>query len=838
MRCISISIIIMMGVAAMSDVCESGNVPMEQIEQALSAIGVKSTDSGEKAKCPPRIVSAFQDFGKPAINLSCHTRTPLKIGSRSFQTGIGAHANGRMVIALSKQCSRFEAWVGIDNNSDTAGGKGSAQFTIEADNKEVFRSPVCRGGDEPVKIELELAGVKQLELLINDAGDGYQYDQADWADARLQVAKSGEWIALSSLLPISNVRLFSTIPTTFDYNGKNCWQLFPKWKQEIAKQRKIPGGIHYSSTWTQPDSGFAATLEVEVLEEPTAMQLQWKFSNGGRAPSGLITNLHSINLRTHAKRRQVVLHSCAGGLSTGLSSQKIGFQNSSTRLGEKTLGVEGGRSSNGDLPFFILTGMPDEWNLATALGWSGRWRADGKHDSSEELTTFTAGMQPVNFRLPPGETVDLPTTLFMPFKGDFSTGSNLLRRILRKHYQGTIAGEKIPPPISFSSWFVFHNHVNDKMLRELADEYAALGIEYFCLDAGWFEGAFSRGVGNWTIDREKFPNGLKPVADYVHQLGMKFGVWFEPERVAPGTHWAKKYPHLCLQQEHDRSVHGVLRQENTLIDLANPEAFELVLSMMSSYISDVGIDWIRYDFNINPLDTWKLTEGDEEKGLRQIRHVNALYRMLDELMRRHPNLLIEQCAGGGRRIDMETIRHGHTYWKSDQTRNQPLMRFHQTGGNTFLPGGLLNTNYCVYKSQDEMLGLFGGPLGFGADMRILDDKQKREIKDVIAIYKEVRQYINQDYYPLFSQARSDQAWSGWMFADQDGKNGFFTAYRPVTSPYDTSTVALPALSKEHNYRLQELLRGEKQTRSGKELKEGYKLKLEKGKAQVWSFGVE
>ena len=150
---------------------------------------------------------------------------------------------------------------------------------------------------------------------------------------------------------------------------------------------------------------------------------------------------------------------------------------------------------------------------------------------------------------------------------------------------------------------------------EMASAAAPLGVEYLCLDAGWFDDGFPHGVGNWTVDQTKFPDGLKPVADHVHRLGMKFG---------------------------------------------KPEAQKLILETISRYVTEVGVDWIRYDFNIAPLGFWQAAEGQDEQGLAQLRYMNGLYDMLAKLMARHPNLLIEQCASGGRRIDLETVRYGHT----------------------------------------------------------------------------------------------------------------------------------------------------------------------------------
>lgn len=617
--------------------------------------------------------------------------------------------------------------------------------------------------------------------------------------------------------------LFASIPASFDYGGSNCWQLFQDWHRENATPAVVPGGTRYASTWREPESGFSATLNITVLDRVPAMEFQWRFENKGSAPSGLITAVRSIDFRCPARDGQATLTSCSGGLTGNLSgsNERTGFELCQTPLGAKKLTVSGGRSSNGDLPFYILTNLQGAWSLAAALGWSGQWRAHGRFEPQAKEVAFEAEMDPVNFRLPPGETVLLPSALFVPFEGDVLTGANALRRVLHSHYQARLGGQPVLPPVSFNSWFMFDNRVNEKMLKELAGEAAPLGIEYFCLDAGWFDGDFPNGVGNWTINKEKFPNGLKPIADHVHALGMKFGLWFEPERVADGTRWQKEHPGLLLK--------------NNLLDLGKQEARDLVLSMMDSTITEVGVDWIRYDFNIDPLDAWVQSEAAEEQGLRQIRYINGLYQLLDELMRRHPGLLIEQCSSGGRRIDIETIRRGHTYWKSDDTFDQPLMRFHEIGANHFLLGGCLNTNYCRYRNQAELLSLCAGPLGFGADFRTLSTDQKQTIKQTIDAYKTVRRFLNEDYYPLFDQSKSSKEWCGWQFIDPATHEGFLLVYRPAQSPYDAASVRLRGLDDARQYQLKELITGSELIKSGTELSAGLQLTLKEDTAQIWRF---
>ena len=618
-------------------------------------------------------------------------------------------------------------------------------------------------------------------------------------------------------------------PVSFVYGGVASSDLMATWDFRVTEPEHLDGRTAYSCVWTAPD-GFEARLDVCLFDEPAAAEFHWVFTNNGVEPSQRVTEAYAIDLSAPSEEGRCVLHTAMGGITGKVSPkpESAGFELAATPLGEKALTVSGGRSSNGHLPFYCLEHLSGDWGVAAALGWSGQWEARGDFDAASGRVTFRAGMSPVGFRMPPGGSVRMPRAMLVPYEGDARVGKNRLRRLLRDRYQGRLDGEQVLPPVSFSTWFVFHNDVNAAMLAELAEEAFDLGIEYFCLDAGWFDGDFPKGVGNWTVNREKFPDGLEAVADRVHELGMKFGLWFEPERVSEGTRWESEHGDLL----YDARAAG----DRRLLDLSKPEARRLVLDMMSGYIDRLGVDWIRYDFNINPLGFWTATEGPDEQGLAQLRYMNGLYSMLDELMQRHPGLLIEQCASGGRRIDLETVRHGQTFWKSDDTFDQQLMRFHETGGNEFLPGGLLNTNYCTFASEGEVLALFAGPLGFGADFRTLTAEQKAFLKRAIAAYKEVREYLNANFYPAFPQTKDGAAWNGWQFVAPETGEGAIIVYRPERAAEERQVVSLSGLTPGADYRFREVMTGEERVIPASDTAAGLELTLAPGSCGVWRFG--
>ena len=381
---------------------------------------------------------------------------------------------------------------------------------------------------------------------------------------------------------------------------------------------------------------------------------------------------------------------------------------------------------------------------------------------------------------------------------------DLLREMLYEKYVPPLSGARPLPPVSWNSWFMFENRISESMLKTQADAAAEAGIEYFCIDAGWFDGDFPNGVGNWTINAAKFPGGLRPIGRYVNDKGMKLGLWFEPERVASGTR---------LLREHPGWVHG------DLLDLGNPEACRWVFQMMSRFIDEGHVQWIRFDFNTSPLEAWNRMDEPDQRGLAQIRHLHGLYALLDHLMAAYPSLLIEGCSSGGRRIDLETIRRAHTFWKSDETTNWPVLRFHQTGANVLLPGQLLNVNLLPEHLPFDVASVFGGPLGFRCDWTKLTVAQRQEIKNLVAAYKTVRPLLNGEYYPLFPQRRDEHDWIGWQFQTKGASKGYVVLLRPADSPYRAAEISLHGLDHDARYTLNPLLgfSGEKRDGTGREL---------------------
>jgi alpha-galactosidase len=278
-----------------------------------------------------------------------------------------------------------------------------------------------------------------------------------------------------------------------------------------------------------------------------------------------------------------------------------------------------------------------------------------------------------------------------------------------------------------------------------------------------------------------------------------------------------------------------------LLDFGNADAREWAFQMMKQFIDESQVKWIRWDFNTAPLGVWTQMDAPEQRGLAQIRHIMGLYDLLDRLLKAYPDLLIEGCASGGRRIDLETIRRSHTLWKSDETANLRVLRFHQTGGNIFLPGVLLNVNLLPERLPYDIASIFGGPLGFRCNWLNLSVEQRTQIRKQIAAWRLVRSLLNDEYYPLFPQRRDEFDWIGWQFYTPALGEGYFVVLRPEESHYLSASVSLRGLDAEATYTLtpMEGTPGQLCKLTGRQLAQGWTIEMATvGAAQVWRYAKE
>lgn len=736
-------------------------------------------------------------------------KTPLRIGPKDFERGLGTHATSHIRVHLPENAARFTAHVGIDNNHDTQAKRGSVVFSVRIAGKEAFTSKVLRGPDGPVEVDVPVGGADAIDLHVSNAGDGDGHDQCDWADAAI-ITKGGTTMWLDDMPMIARDWLGEGPPFSFRFNAKPSAELLPGWKSTRSSRRLDEARTAHTITYLDPATGLEVTCEAIRYADFPALEWVLHFRNTGQADSPIIEAVHPLDmtLRSPGRNEGLALHAARGGVCTPQDYEPLLFDLSPNK--KATLSAGGGRSSNNHLPFFNVEAGGR--GLAVGIGWSGQWSADFSADASGALRLH-AGMAKTHLRLRPGERIRSPRILIVAWEHERLRGHNLLRRLIYRHHTPLLAGEKPLPPTQCNTWFPVGDDggkANERNQVELLEAYAPLGIEYLVMDAGWYglTPAWWENVGTWTPRTDTFPNGLKPVGQAAKKAGIKFGMWFEPERVRPGTQLDKEHPEwlITLSENGDR-----------LLNLGLPEVQRWFVGMVSRYVEEVPLGYFRHDFNMDPLPYWQSADAPDRIGMTEIRYIEGLYAIWDELRARYPALMMEGCASGGRRIDLESISRCHTYWKTDLYGHLVANQGHTYGANLYLPGNYFNTPlFDLSQDPYAFRSQLGCALCLGWDPRREGFDRPLAIAR-IKEFKARRHLAVGDFYPLMPYSLSTAAWTGYQFHRDDLGEGMALLFRRDDSPYVTAEVTLHGLSPDEVYELKFDDTGETRRATGKEL---------------------
>ena len=512
---------------------------------------------------------------------------------------------------------------------------------------------------------------------------------------------------------------------------------------------------------------------------------------------------------------------------------------------EQPLHIEphGGRSSEEAFPFFNLESEASRQGVMVAVGWTGTWFADLEKRDPSRLT-LAAGMLNTDLYLYPGEQIRTPSVALMFWSGDRMNGHNRFRRLVLAHHSRKVDGSPFYPLCSAFNYrdpqpCGEYSCLTADWAIAMVRRYSMFELtpDVFWLDAGWHTGAgdFRHGkswantTGNWTVDRERFPEGLKPVSDAVHEAGAKFMVWFEPERVVKGTQWATEHKEWMLDTEWPE---GSEQSTWYLFDLGNDEACDWLCKYYGDLIEENGIDYYRQDFNMLPAGYWRDADEPGRSGIKEIRHIENLYKFWDYLLERFPGLLIDNCASGGKRLDWESIGRSAPLWRSDYYHydDPDGYQCHTYGLNFFLPihgtGILLPDQYSFRSSLSSALQCNWKVTE--PSVSVLDMQQR------IREYRDIREYYYEDYYPLSGTGdlTGSDVWLAYQMHRPSDDSGIVVAFRRQDAPDAEYTVRLGGLTPDASYTLVDCDTQAETVRSGRELTEGLTLRLDNPKSSL------
>jgi alpha-galactosidase len=455
-------------------------------------------------------------------------------------------------------------------------------------------------------------------------------------------------------------------PFAFVYGGKALSGLVGKWKVTLDEKAEGAKTVR-TAVYSDPSIGFRVTVVYTIFHDYPVIEWVVRLKNEGVADTPIIENVQACAVsfpEFAAGPGPVMLYRALGS-----NAERTDFAPVTDTLAEKAVvrfGPAGGRSSDTNaLPFFNIASAGR--GIVVAIGWSGSWQAVIGRRNPRALD-LTAGMAATHFKLHPGEEVRTPSAALLFWKGaDRMSGHNLFRRFVLAHHTPQVQGKPISLPINhgvgFGGPFPCNEYVcaTESYAIGMIDRLHQFGIvpDACWIDAGWYENAtrnWWQGVGNWVVNKANFPRGLKPVTEAAKKYGQGFVVWFEPERVYEGTR---------LDREHADWLTKLPGNRNRLLDLGNPKALAWLTDHISNFIRDEGVTIYRQDFNFDPAPYWKAMDAPDRVGIAEMKYTEGLYAYWDALLARNPGLLIDNCASGGRRIDLETIGRSIPLWRTD-----------------------------------------------------------------------------------------------------------------------------------------------------------------------------
>lgn len=442
-----------------------------------------------------------------------------------------------------------------------------------------------------------------------------------------------------------------------------------------------------------------------------------------------------------------------------------------------------GSTGHGNNPYFAIgkQGVTSEEHGPVwfgALAWSGSFRISVGQDNLGRIRVM-GGYNPYDFSwsLKPGETLDTPIFYAGYSNAGMGGASRTFHKFEVAHIMPGGAKAKLRP-VLYNSWEATAFDVTEAGQEALAEKAARIGVERFVVDDGWFGARNSdkAGLGDWTVNRTKFPNGMKPLIDKVHGLGMDFGLWVEPEMVNVDSDLYRAHPDWVLNYTGRPRTEG---RNQLVLNLARTDVRDHLLGVLDKLVSENDIAFLKWDYNRNWTEAgWPAMPVQDQQRV-YVDYVRNLYHILTELRRRHPKLEIEGCSGGGGRVDLGILGLTDEVWPSDNTDPADRLMI-QDGFTQAYPTSVMmawvtdSPNWANTRATSldyRFLSSMQGGLGIGANLDKWAQEDFATATKWVAAYKTIRQTVQRGQLYRIDPPSTDNATSATMYVAQDRRQG-------------------------------------------------------------------
>lgn len=471
-----------------------------------------------------------------------------------------------------------------------------------------------------------------------------------------------------------------------------------------------------------------------------------------------------------------------------------------------------GASSAEFNPFLALRRRnTDEFSgevIGFSLVYSGNFMAEVDVDTYNQ-TRIMMGIHPDRFSWPLNLNEEFYTPEVVIVYSD--KGLNYMSQVYHSLYRECLMRGKWKNsvrPILLNSWEALSFSIDEEKIKELATNASKLGVELFVLDDGWFgkRNNDNAGLGDWIVNKEKFPNGLNEIIEYINKLGMDFGIWIEPEMVNKDSELYRSHPDWIIHDPNRKPSHT--RNQYTL-DFSRDEVVDHIYNQIEKLLSDYNISYVKWDMNRYITECYSNDKEANSQGTVYHKYILNVYKLYDKLTTRFPDILFESCSSGGARFDPGMLYYAPQTWTSDNTDAMERIKI-QYGSSLVYP--LISMGSHVSESPNQQVFretsletranvAYFGNLGYELDVNRLSDVEKEEIKKQIQFYKENREVFQfGEFYRIKNPYNNNI--SAWMVKSSDEKTIILGFYKLLNHANEgQERVKLFGLDKDGDYKL-------------------------------------
>jgi len=580
-------------------------------------------------------------------------------------------------------------------------------------------------------------------------------------------------------------------------NGSRITNFVYQDHQIFSGKKKLTG---LPATYVESDDE-ATTLEVSlydgvidveirlsytVFEGLNAITRSAQFINHGQAAVDLTTAL-SASIDLPDANFEMVQLSGSWARERHIKSRKLvpGIQSiASTR----------GTSSAQQNPFLALK-RPETTEhqgevYGVSLVYSGNFLAQVEVDHYD-VTRLMIGINPFDFnwRLENKETFQTPEVV-MVYSAD---GLNGMSQTFHRLYRTRLARGKWRDrerPVLINNWEATYFNFDEQKIFELAKSSEELGVELFVLDDGWFgkRDDDTTSLGDWSVDPRKLPNGITQLAKDITDLGIEFGLWFEPEMVSKVSELYKAHPDWVISVPNRQMSHG---RNQLVLDFSRQEVVDYIYNLMAEVLQDAPISYVKWDMNRYMTEVGSLELPANRQREVVHRYILGVYSLYERLTTEFPHVLFESCAGGGSRFDPGLLHYAPQGWTSDDTDAVERLKI-QYGTSLVYPISSMGAHVSAVPNHQvgRVTSLktranvaYFGAFGYELDVTLMTDAEKEEVKTQIAFYKENRLLIQQgQFYRIDSPFAECSNRTSWMVVSENQNEAIFGYYQVLSRP--------------------------------------------------------